>query len=437
VLKHPVTAAPPDLKHFRLDAATVARQQAEAEAVATNRAARDRRSSVAIVLLAGWLLGAAAITVLWRFRQALPRWARRAGIVAVPAALIAMSSGIHDQPTAQPTSAQPTSTILPVRAPAAVTRPQAAPALFASAPAWQELVAVENELARTQDTLTRQESQIRMLAANPATAAPAPAPSVGAAPPAGDFETRAQRRVALLLNEYEQAAAIYQQTLKREYDIYRGAAQDSSRKQQIVAAAASTPKPGVKDAVTYNLALVEAQVEQENAINAAEAKLQAIGSLSGSQLNAIRHHQAFIIPVEAPVIQGFGPTDFGLEPAINFHGAFYPHFHTGIDIVGAENSPVHAAADGVVLLANSSHDAQGHYTGYGNYVVIAHPDGFATLYGHLNAFSVKAGDVVHQGQILGLEGSTGLSTGPHVHFEIRHNGEWVDPMAYLTGQART
>jgi len=300
---------------------------------------------------------------------------------------------------------------------------------------------MESELASSQDTLARQEALIRGVAATP-DAEPAPAelpPSTANADRSVriDPEAQAQRRLGRLLETYRAAAAHYRETLRREYDLYRGAAQDPSRKQQLVAAASSSPRPEVKDAVTYNLSLVQAQIEQEAVINAAEGKLAAIGSLSGSQLSAIRHHQAFIIPVEAAVIQGFGASDLGFEPAVTYHGTFYPHFHTGIDIVGDENAPVHAAADGVVLLAASSRDGQGRYTGYGNYVVVAHPDGFVTLYGHLNAFSVKEGDVVHQGQILGQEGSTGLSTGPHVHFEIRHNNDWLDPMPYLTGQKST
>lgn len=443
VLNHPVTAGTPDLKHFRLDAATVAGQRAQAiQAIQARRSEQGGRSLFVAALLAGWLMTAAALAALWWFRQSLPAWARRGALLVIPVALVALSYGLQVKAAAhRPQAPAALPSLAAIASPTASPSSPALPA--ASTPAWQELVAVENELAHTQDTLTTQESQIRHLASNPAalpTAAPPTAgsplpaspgggPATATSPGQDGLDTPAQRRVAQLIDSYEQAAARYQEALKREYDIYRAAAQDPARKQQLIAAAASTPGAGVNDAVTYNLALVQAQVDQENAINAAEAKLQAIGSLSGSQLSAIRHHQAFIIPVEAPISQGFGPTDFGLEPAVNFHGTFYPHFHTGIDIVGAENAAVHAAADGVVLLANSSN------AGYGNYVVVAHPDGFVTLYGHLNAFSVKAGDVVHQGQILGLEGSTGMSTGPHVHFEVRHNGDWVDPMPYLTGKA--
>jgi murein DD-endopeptidase MepM/ murein hydrolase activator NlpD len=119
---------------------------------------------------------------------------------------------------------------------------------------------------------------------------------------------------------------------------------------------------------------------------------------------------------------------------MTFHGTFFPHFHTGLDLAGPMGAPIHAAADGVVLLASASVDQTGKLVGYGNYVVIAHPDGFVTVYGHLQSIAVKAGQVVHQGQIVGYQGSTGWSTGPHLHFEIRHRGDWMDPAAYLAGQ---
>src|SRR2546430_9468324 len=121
------------------------------------------------------------------------------------------------------------------------------------------------------------------------------------------------------------------------------------------------------------------------------------------------------------VPQGVGPATFGLEPPLGP----YRHFHTGIDLSAPLGAPVMAAADGVVV-------AVGHSAlGYGNYIVIAHGGGIATLYGHLLDTSVKVGDRVVRGQMTGLEGSTGLSTGPHVHFELRVNDQVIDPMPYL------
>ena len=123
----------------------------------------------------------------------------------------------------------------------------------------------------------------------------------------------------------------------------------------------------------------------------------------------------------AQISQPFGPTTFWFEPA---YGS-YKHFHTGIDLVEPFGSPVFAADDGVVALVGSS------TSGYGNYVVIAHAGGFDTLYGHLSSILVKAGQKLTQGTPVGLEGSTGNSTGPHLHFELRIGQKPVDPTPYL------
>ena len=121
------------------------------------------------------------------------------------------------------------------------------------------------------------------------------------------------------------------------------------------------------------------------------------------------------------ITQAFGATTVALEPPLGP----YRHFHTGIDMSAALGTPVSAAADGIVV-------AVGHTaTGYGNYVVIAHGATIETLYGHLLATRVSYGDMVKRGQLIGLEGSTGFSTGPHVHFELRVSNQVTDPMPYL------
>jgi murein DD-endopeptidase MepM/ murein hydrolase activator NlpD len=124
---------------------------------------------------------------------------------------------------------------------------------------------------------------------------------------------------------------------------------------------------------------------------------------------------------QAQISQLFGPSRIVLEPP---YGG-YPHFHTGIDLVEPFASPVYAADDGVVALVGSSS------SGYGRYVVIAHSGGLDTLYGHLSTALVKVGQLVSQGQTIGLEGSTGNSTGPHLHFELRIKQQPIDPAPYL------
>ena len=123
----------------------------------------------------------------------------------------------------------------------------------------------------------------------------------------------------------------------------------------------------------------------------------------------------------AQISQSFGPSTYWFEPPYGN----YPHFHTGIDMVEPFGSPVFAADDGVVALVGSSS------SGYGNYVVVAHAGGFDTLYGHLSTALVKVGQSITQGTAVGLEGSTGNSTGPHLHFELRIGQKPVDPTPYL------
>jgi murein DD-endopeptidase MepM/ murein hydrolase activator NlpD len=129
----------------------------------------------------------------------------------------------------------------------------------------------------------------------------------------------------------------------------------------------------------------------------------------------------------ATITQGFGPTPFVFEASY----AGFPHFHTGIDLAVPRGTPVFAAADGVIMLARPMANTGGALVGYGNYVIIQHDPGLKTLYGHLLTIGVKEGDIVHRGQLVGLVGSTGNSTGPHTHFEVRIENSPVDPMQML------
>jgi len=105
-------------------------------------------------------------------------------------------------------------------------------------------------------------------------------------------------------------------------------------------------------------------------------------------------------------------------------GFRWGRLHAGIDIAVASGTPVVASAAGTVIVA-------GWYGGYGNLVVIDHGNGIATAYGHNSSVAVSPGQYVAQGQLISYSGSTGHSTGPHVHFEVRINGSPVDPMGYL------
>ena len=135
----------------------------------------------------------------------------------------------------------------------------------------------------------------------------------------------------------------------------------------------------------------------------------------------------FIWPAQQGVIsQVFGPTDWAPEPP----GFGAAHFHAGVDIAHDAGTPILAADDGIVASVQDSM-LNGVLIGYGRHVVIAHESGIMTLYGHMNAYAVKVGQVVHQGDLIGVMGSTGNSSGSHLHFVLRINNTPVDPMAYL------
>jgi murein DD-endopeptidase MepM/ murein hydrolase activator NlpD len=138
-------------------------------------------------------------------------------------------------------------------------------------------------------------------------------------------------------------------------------------------------------------------------------------------------HTLVAVPVRKPVI---GEVDmsspFGMRMDPFLKG---PAIHTGIDLRGDKGDPIRVTANGTVTIASW----QG---GYGNMVEIDHGNGFSTRYGHMSEIDVKVGQAVRIGQTIGKIGSTGRSTGPHLHYETRIDGEPVDPQKFLRAGVR-
>lgn len=139
-----------------------------------------------------------------------------------------------------------------------------------------------------------------------------------------------------------------------------------------------------------------------------------------------RHLNEETRPSGLPAKKGWLSSTFGrrIDP---FSGA--SAWHNGVDIAGKHGSDVQAVAGGVVTYSGERY-------GYGELIEITHDNGYITRYGHNAELLVKLGEIVKKGQVISLMGTTGRSTGPHVHFEVYKNGRAVDPARYIRGTIR-
>ena len=168
-------------------------------------------------------------------------------------------------------------------------------------------------------------------------------------------------------------------------------------------------------------ALADVQAAKEAYLH----EVEALAAVSAQLASRIRASQSQAAASGAPVQASGGGLIWPVAgPVTSPFGWRWGRMHEGIDIAAATGTPVHAAASGRVIYA-------GWMGGYGNLVVIDHGGGLATAYGHNSGFAVGNGQAVSQGQVIAYAGSTGNSTGPHVHFEVRVNGSPVDPLGYL------
>lgn len=233
-----------------------------------------------------------------------------------------------------------------------------------------------------------------------------------------------------------------QQVARRVDEARRGAA-DARRRtraarveaaalQRGVAARAAEQQAVVTRLLASREALVGAQAARRSALASIrgdrEAVLGEIASLQAQSARlaaAIRAAQAPSSSAVTPPVTGSGAMRWPVSgPVTSGFGRRWGRMHEGIDIAVPSGTPVAAAAPGRVIYA-------GWMEGYGNIVVIDHGGGVSTAYAHNSALAVVVGQTVATGTVIASSGSTGHSTGPHVHFEVRVGGSPVDPLAYL------
>jgi len=166
------------------------------------------------------------------------------------------------------------------------------------------------------------------------------------------------------------------------------------------------------EAAEQQLSRESGQLEQQ--IIAMVRASQASHSQSGQIVTRGSGNMAF--PIHASVSSPFG---WRRHPIFGVR-----KFHTGVDLAGPNHSPIKASDSGNVLYS-------GWYGGYGKVVIVSHGNGIATLYAHMSKVDAAAGQNVSKGDVLGYEGSTGFSTGPHLHFEVRVDGKPNNPLNFV------
>ena len=197
---------------------------------------------------------------------------------------------------------------------------------------------------------------------------------------------------------------------------------DKSRRQLIA------QQKAIKSDIAYNQKMINklrtnrAYYERsENELARQSASLEAmLASRSPSMSSGIKVTTGFVRPVGGSISSPFG---YRVHPIFKTR-----KFHSGIDIAAPMNTPIKASNTGKVIMA-------GWYGGYGKVVIIDHGivrgQAITTLYGHLNSICVSQGQTVRQGQMIGRVGTTGYSTGPHCHFEVRIKGQPRNPLNYI------
>lgn len=204
------------------------------------------------------------------------------------------------------------------------------------------------------------------------------------------------------------------QNLKNQKDNIISSINNIEGRQKEISIAVSTNKEIVNRLKTDRRSYEAAENQLAKESIRLESTIRSILSSGASKVSLAKG--AFLRPVSGYISSPYG---WRRHPIFGSR-----KFHTGVDIAGRNRSPIKATNNGKVIYT-------GWYGGYGKVVIIDHGKATASLYAHLSSINVSNGQTVSKGTTIGNEGSTGYSTGPHLHFEIRLNGKHTNPMSYI------
>lgn len=236
----------------------------------------------------------------------------------------------------------------------------------------------------------------------------------------GDLLTRMDLLKRVVRDDYELVHTVLTEQAEIEQRQKQLASDRSTQAEQ--EQKARTAREIMEQKVAKQQALIEKMKSDKTVFDQQYDELMAASRQVGEMIRGSHYNVqpsgsgAMIWPISGPITSEFG---WRTHPITGDQ-----RFHSGLDIGGDYGLPVHAAQSGTVTYA-------GWISGYGNTVIIDHGGGITTLYGHNQSLAVGEGQAVSQGQVISYCGSTGNSTGPHCHFEVRQNGEPVSPYGYL------
>ncbi len=234
-----------------------------------------------------------------------------------------------------------------------------------------------------------------------------------------EYDNSVMEALAQLQKQVEQERA--------ELEEAKAALEEAKAKQQSAKAELETQEAEV-DKVIAEITSQESQLkameaELNRAATALDSQIKDLERQMSAQINNVPSESGFLWPLAGNInvlssLYGSRPDPFTGKP----------DNHTGIDIPASRGTPIYASKSGVVI---TSVYGTGSAWSYGNYVVVSHSDGTSTLYAHMSSRAVSQGQTAKQGDVVGYVGTTGNSTGNHLHFEIRVNGSRVDPLNYF------
>ncbi|MDR0368190.1 MAG: M23 family metallopeptidase [Bacteroidales bacterium] len=246
------------------------------------------------------------------------------------------------------------------------------------------------------------------------------------------FESPKEKQLKRELHDYHETISL----IEKRMDLLTTVLQDLEEKDNNLYRAILDATPPNKDIQLGDLQSYYALLSSQNhseALNRLQLKTNVLTQRTQHQLLSYEH--LWELAKEKDTIQASIPA---ISPVKNptivsgFGMRFHPIYkilrpHTGVDLIGKKGTPIYATADGTVISNPNS------YSGYGITVILDHGRGYQTLYAHLSKKNVKDGQRVKRGDVIGFMGTTGLSVGVHLHYEVIKNGKKVNPVHYFFG----